>query len=133
MLTPIRREHRAPRLAELPASGAEAAAKVIRYGVGHQELRVGWPSVRLLRQADLVFAERLAMRGARVVLVRRPPSDVAVDDDERRTVGARLERREGLLEQVEVIGVADAHDVPSVGKEPARDVLREGEVRPPLD
>ena len=133
MLTPVSGEHREPPLAELPAAGAEAAAEVVRYGVGHQELRVRRPAVRLLGQTDLVLAERLAVRGARVVLVRRPPGDVAVDDDERRTVGAGLERREGLSEQVEVVGVADPHDVPSVGEEPARDVLREGEVRPPLD
>src|SRR6185295_2619353 len=62
----------------------------------HQELGGRRPSVRLLRQAPLARAERLTVRGARVVLVGRSPGDVAVDDDERRAVGAGLEGREGL-------------------------------------
>src|SRR5204862_5577192 len=94
VLTPVAGEHRVPRLPELSATGAEAAAEVVGYGVGHEELRVLRPPVRLLGQADLVLTERLAVRGARVVLVRRPPADVAVDDDQRRPVGAGLERRE---------------------------------------
>src|SRR6185503_132096 len=72
MLTPVAVEHREPCLAEPPAAGAEAAAEMVGYGVGHQELRVRGPPVRLLRQADLILAERLAVCGARVVLVRRP-------------------------------------------------------------
>src|SRR5204863_337397 len=63
-------EHGVPRIPEPSAAGAEAAAEVVGYGVGHEELRVLRPPVRLFGQADLALTERLAVCGARVVLVR---------------------------------------------------------------
>ena len=47
-----------------------------------------------LREPHLFVAERLAVRGARVLLVGRPVCDVTVDNDERGTVRRVLERRE---------------------------------------
>src|SRR4029453_8435825 len=63
----------------------------------------------------------------------RAVSDVAVDDHQGRTVGGSLEGGDGTLEQVEIVGVADAHHVPAVRQEPAGDVVAEGQLRVALD
>ena len=58
--------------------------EVLAHAVGHEELRVLGPAVGALGQPDLLVAERLAVRGGGVLLVRRAVADVAVDDDQRR-------------------------------------------------
>jgi hypothetical protein len=52
---------------------------------------------------------------------------VAVDDDERRAVVLAPEGVEGAAQTPEVVGVADADDLPAIGPEAGGDVLGEGE------
>ena len=62
---------------------ADPVGEVLVDAVGDQELGVLGPAVGALRLAHLLLAERLAVRLGRVLLVRRPVADVAVDDDQR--------------------------------------------------
>jgi hypothetical protein len=70
-----------------------------------------------LGQPDLVLAERFTVRRARVLLVRRAVRDVTVDDDQRRAIGGVREGRERALEHLQIVGIADARDVPAVADE----------------
>ena len=117
-------------LSRAPVDGAVSVGADF---VGHQELGVGRPAIALLGQAYLFFAERLAVRRVRVLLVGRAPGDVAVNDDQRRALGLLLRRPDGLVEQRQVVGVADAHDVPVVRHEARRHVVAEGQPRVALD
>ena len=55
-----------------------------------EEFGVFRPAVVVLGQAYFLLAQRLAMGGAGVLLVRRPVGDVAVDDDQRGPVVGAL-------------------------------------------
>ena len=70
----------------LPAR-ADARLEMLAHAVGNEELRVLGPAVVALGQPDLLLAQRLAVRRAGVLLVRRAIGDVAVDDDQRRPIG----------------------------------------------
>jgi hypothetical protein len=52
---------------------------------------------------------------------------VAVHDDERRTVLCVLERGERARQQVQIIGITDAQDVPAVAKEARSNIFCESE------
>ena len=65
--------------------------EVLVHAVGDEELGVFGPAVGLLGQADLFFAQRLAVRAVGVLLVWGAVADVAVHDDERRPVVLVLE------------------------------------------
>ena len=122
-----------PRLAQLAPARAEVVGEVLAHAVGDEELRVLGPAVGLLGEANLLLAERLAVRRARALLGRRAVGDVAVDDDQRRPLGLVLERLERAREHRAVVGVADAGDVPAVADEARRDVVGEREARGALD
>src|SRR5258708_37839154 len=69
--------------------------KALVYPVRHQELRVFRPAINAFREPDFFLAQRLAVRGAGVLLVRSAIGDMAVDDNERRPVlwvSEKLER-----------------------------------------
>ena len=120
--------------AQLPAALADAVAEVLADAVGHEELGVLRPAVVPLGQPDLLLAERLAVGGAGVLLVGRAVGDVAVDDDQRRAGRAcLLKMRKARVEHVEVVGVADAGDVPAVADEARGHVLAEGQRGVALD
>src|SRR5262249_61742863 len=77
--------------------------------------------------------DRLYVGGAGVSLRRRTPGDVLLDYYQRRRVARLLEDAERPVEHLQVVGVADARDVPAQAHELGGDVLAEGEVRVPLD
>ncbi len=122
-----------PVLARVLAALADAVGEVLQHAVWDEELGVLGPAVVALRGADLVLAERFAVRSARVLLGGGAPADVTVDDDERGPLVLLLERLEGAGEHLEVVRVADARDVPAIGDEARGDVLGERESRVPLD
>src|SRR5205823_3191726 len=74
-----------PLLLELGA--ALGLVEVLVDAVGDEERLVRVPAEDLLRRADLVLAERRAVRLGRVLLVRRRPADDRLDADERRALG----------------------------------------------
>ena len=65
--------------------------EMLAHAVRHQKLCIFRPAVAALGEAHLFFAERLAVRGAGVLLVRRAVADMAVDDDQGRTVAGAAE------------------------------------------
>src|SRR5262245_58168156 len=132
-LGPVLLELALPRLAPRAPASPDAGREVLAHPVGHQELRVLRPAIRSLGETDLLRSQRLPVRRAGVLLVRRAVADVAVDDEERRPVVRALERRECALEHVEVVGIADADDVPAVREEAARDVVAERQLRVAFD
>ena len=85
--------------AELGAALADPLVEALADAVGDEELGVLGPAVGLLGQLDLLLAERFAVGGLGVLLVRRAPADVAVDDDQGRAAGLGLELLEGAGEQ----------------------------------
>ena len=83
---------REPGVAKLLAALADPLAKELMNAVGNQELRVLRPTVEFLREPDFVLTQRLAVRGAGVLLVGCPPGDVAIDDNQGRPIAA-VEKR----------------------------------------
>ena len=120
-------EHRFPVAPRLPAALADALGKVLHHSVGHEELGILRPVIGALDELDLVFAQRLAMGGGRVDLVRRAVADMAVENDQRRPVFRLAEDRERVLDPLQIIGIADAQHVPMVSEEAGRDILGEGD------
>src|SRR5262249_58564120 len=90
-------------------------------------------AVVALAQADLVLAERLTMRFRGVLPVRRTVADVAVQYEEGGTPLGSPENLQGLLDAVDIIGIADALDIPAVTQETGRHILGERDVGMPLD
>ena len=106
-----------------PAATCAALAEVRQRLLGHVEVLVRVPAVRLLGQPHLVLAERRAVRGRRVLLVRTAVADVGADHDQRRAVLDRHRRACRGLERVQRQVVADVLDVPPVRLVALRHVL----------
>ena len=80
----VARERLLPGGVELGAAPADPLGEVLPDPVGDEELGVLGPVVGALGLPHLLLAERLAVGGGGVHLVRGAPADVAVDDDQRR-------------------------------------------------
>ena len=100
-----------------PAALADARLEVLAHAVGHEELGVLGPAVVALGQPDLFLAQRLAVRRAGVLLVRRAVGDVAVDDDQRGAIVVLLNVLNARVKHVQIVGIADAQHVPAVAEE----------------
>ncbi len=112
MLGAVGGEQLGPIAPSLRAARAYPGGEMLAHGVRDEELGVLRPSVAALGEANLVVAQRLAMSGGSVVLVRRAVADVAVENDEGRAALGHLERVQCGLDAVDVIGVGDAKNVP---------------------
>ena len=100
---------------------------MLAHAVRHEELGVFRPAIGALGETDLLVAQRLAMSGAGVLLVRRAIADVALDDDQRRRVAVALKVVERLGQPPRVVGVADMLDIPAIGAKARRDIVAESE------
>ena len=89
-----------PFAAQLASALADAAAEMLVDAVGHQKFGVLGPAIIALGELHLLLAERLAMSGAGVLLMRRAVGDVAVDDDQGRPVAGAGECRQRLGERL---------------------------------
>src|SRR6516165_855403 len=90
-----------PLLAGFAASSSDTGCEVFVHLLGHQKLRIGRPSIGLLRQLDLLLAERLAVGSARILPVRGSVADVAVDDHKRRSAGRARGSPERILDAIQ--------------------------------
>src|SRR5262249_56987787 len=106
-----------PVVTSCAAAGTDACGEALVDAIRHEELRVLGPAIVALRGPNLVVAERLAVHAARVLLVGRAVADVAVDDDQRRTVALLAGGLERAGEQLAVVRVTDAGGVPAVRHE----------------
>src|SRR6185503_18790342 len=122
MLRLISSESFAPLLFGL-AAAVDRTIGVCAGFIGHQELRVGWPAVTLLGQAYLVIAERFSVGGRRVLFVWRAPGYVAVDDDEGGPFGFFKRCTKRAVEQIGVVGIADAQNIPVIRAETGRHII----------
>src|SRR5262249_51225392 len=105
MFGPVLWHLREPRVAQGLAAPADALLKMFVDAFGHEKLAILGPAVGALREPDFLFAQRLAVGRARILLVGSTPSNVAVNDDQRGLVCCIVERGEGPLELVQVVRV----------------------------
>src|ERR1700722_18687015 len=78
-----------PLLARLESPSTDARCEVFVHPSGHKKLGVDGPTVRLLCELDLFFAEGLTVRGASVLTVWRTITDMAFNDDNGRSARSR--------------------------------------------
>ena len=114
-------------------ANADAGGEVLAHAIRYEELRVLGPTVRAFDEAHLVGAERLAMRSSGVLPVRRPVTDVTVEDDQRRPARGLTEGLQRTLDELDVVRIADAQHVPLVALESRRDVLGKSELGAAFD
>ena len=72
-----------PGIAQILAALADPLPEVIVDAVRHVEFLVFGPAVVPFGETNLLFTQRLAVRAAGILLVRRAVADVAVHDDQR--------------------------------------------------
>ena len=117
VLAPVGPEEFRPPAAGLRPPGPHSGREMLLDALGDKELRILGPAIEALAEADLLFAQGLAMGCGSVLLVRGTIADVAIQDNE---CGAALRLSEdlkGVLDAVDVVGVADAQDVPPITQE----------------
>ena len=85
---------------------ADAIREMLAHSIGHKELRVLWPAVKALGEADFFFAQRLAMGLGGVVFMRRAVADVAVQNDQRWPALGLAEHVQRVLDAPGIVGVA---------------------------
>ena len=118
----------------LPLRAAfDGLAHVLLHFVGDQELRIGRPAVRFLRQPYLIRAQGFAVRFLGVLPVGRAPADMRVDDDQRGTRHFALRRPDGHVDQLQVVHVGDVQHVPVPAAEARGHVVAEGQRGAALD
>ena len=122
-------ELRHPGVARAASALAQLLLEVLVHAVRHQEFRVLRPAVVALGQPDLFFAQRLAVRRAGVLLVRRAIRDVAVHDDQRRPVVGCLKRAERPRQHLQIVGVAHPQHIPAIAQKPRGHVFTERQRR----
>src|SRR5262249_42209599 len=120
-------------LALAPAALADTAAELLVDAVGHPEMRVLRPAIVALGKAYFVLAKGFAMRGRGILLMRRAEANVAVHDDQGRTIVLGLEHRQRLLDRRPVVRIGNVKHRPAVAVESRPDVLAECERRVALD
>src|SRR5260370_21486830 len=96
----------------LRTSRSNAGSEVVANGIGNQKLCVLRPSVVALGEADFLFAQRLAMSRRGILPVGRAGSDVTIQNDEGRTPFGLAKDGQGAIDQGEIGGISDAHNVP---------------------
>src|SRR5215475_11692770 len=114
-----------PLSAQLAPAFSHSFAKVFLNPFRHQELGIFGPAIVLFRETYFVLAEWLAMRLAAVMLVGRPIADMAVDYDQCRAVSCIQESFVSTTQHVQIIGIADAGDIPPVPYETSHHVFTE--------
>src|SRR6266404_796712 len=127
-LFPVLRKLLFPLLARFAASPPNSGLEVLIHSVGHEKLGVRRPAIRLLYELDLIFAERLAVRSTCILTMRRTIADMTIDDYDRWSSRRSRGIPQCVLDAIQVIGIPNAKDVPSVREKAARHILGEGNI-----
>src|SRR6185295_384303 len=122
-----------PLLACLAAPAAKPGLEMLIHRGRNDKLGVSGPTVRLLHKFYLFFAQRLAVRRARVLAMRRTIADVTIDNCDGRSARSPHGVPKGVLDSIEIVGITDTNHVPSVGKEPPSNILGERDIRLAFD
>ena len=131
MLAAVGLEQTGPIGAKASTAPADAVPEMLANAVRDQELGVFRPAIAALGETDLLLAERLAVGGTGVVLMRSAITDVAVDNDQGRHIAGSPEDADRLRQTLRVVGVADALHIPAIGEESRRDIVAESEIGVP--
>ena len=113
----------------ISAARSYAGAKMLVDAVGHKKLGILGPAVTTLREPNLLISERLAVGRSSVLSIRRTVAYMTIQNDERGAVFRFAKAVEGVLDALDVVGVADAQNVPPVGEESRLNVLGKGDAR----
>src|SRR5215471_546936 len=132
-LYPILGKEFSPLKPGLITPGTHSGSKVIVDAVRHEELRVLRPAICALGQADLVIAQWLAVSFRRVLLMRRTVADMAIQNNEGRSLLRLSENLKGAFDPIDVVGITNAQDIPPVRQESRRNIFRERDTCVPFD
>src|ERR1700681_2362325 len=80
---------------------SDSLPELFVHAVGNQKFRVLGPAVEALGQLYFLFTERFTVRFLGVLFVRRAPADVAVHNDQCRTIARAEKRSEGGANHVQ--------------------------------
>src|SRR6267154_2057097 len=127
-LFPVLGELFLPLFARFAAPVSNPGLEVLVYPAGNQELGVGWPAVRLLHQLNLLFAERLAVRRTGVLTMRRTIADMTINDYDRWSARGARGIPERVLNAIQIVGIPDPNDVPSIRQKSPGDVFAERDI-----
>src|ERR1700746_3831351 len=121
-LFPVLGELFLPLFARFAASPSNPRGEVLVYPAGDQEFGVGRPAVRLLHQLNLFFAKRLAVRRTGGLTMRRTVADMTVNEYDRWSAGRASGIPERVLNAMQIVGISDANDVPSIRQKSPGDI-----------
>src|SRR3974390_1300751 len=126
---PISRECLLPSLPSCAAPSTEALGKTSVDSLGNEKLGILRPAIELLREPNLGFAKRIAVRSGRVLLMGRAITNNAVPDDQGGAVLRALKSLQRSTGLIEIVGVLNPKNVPAIATEAHSYVLAEGEIR----
>src|SRR5207249_10577414 len=112
---------------------ADTRGKMFVDAVGHKKLRIFRPAIELLNEADFILAQRFAVRGSSVLSMWRPITNVAVQNNERWPITRLVKDVYGVLDALDIVGVAYTQNIPSISQKSCLDVLRKRDARFSLD
>src|SRR5262245_2862993 len=101
--------------------------------VRNKEFRVFRPSIAAFRKAYFVFAQRLAVRCCSILQMRSAITNVTIEDDESGPAFRLREDCQCVLYEINVVGIADSQNIPTVAEESRSDVFGKSDARVPLD
>src|SRR6202140_1142815 len=126
-------KHFLPAPTQLCTAFADSVLEVLSYPFGNVEFRIFRPTIIPLGQVDFLFTEWLAMSGARVLLVGSAVSDVAVDNDQSRSIIGSQESLKGARQHGLIIRVSYTSHIPTVAEETGRYILTERQLSVAFD
>src|SRR5260370_20766401 len=127
-LLPVLCELLLPLFARFAAPPSNPGLEMLVYPAGDQELGVGRPTVSMLHQLDLVFAERLAVRGTGILTMRRTIADMTIDDSDRGSARRPCGIPKRVLDAIQIVGIPDTNDLPSIPPKSTADVFCESDI-----
>src|SRR5215510_15970997 len=98
---------------------------MLAHSFGNEKCSIFRPTVMALSEPDFFLTQRFSMRRAGILFVRRTVGDMAIDDNQRRSIGGIFESCKGAIEHLQIIGIAHPRDVPTVADEACGHVIAE--------
>src|ERR1700688_3655846 len=117
VLAGVLAKHFLPVLTQLCTALADSILEVLSYPFGNIEFRIFRPTIIPLGQTDFIFTKWLAMSGTRVLLVGSAVSNVAVNNDQSRSIIGVQESLKGPRQHGLIIRVSYTSHIPNVAKD----------------
>src|SRR5215471_1812828 len=126
-------ELRLPVLSQLSATLSYSTPKMFPDTIWNVEFRVFRPAVVSFGQPNFFFAQRFAMCGTCILLVRRAISDVAIHNDQCRSIFRAEKSLKGACQHCLVVRISNANHVPPITEKTGRHILTERPLRMTFD